>query len=523
MSFQGNQREVDSLVGHEILGADDGAQMAQLTQIQVAQIVSNAVSQALTHQIQQFQTPIKFDVPAVEGDSTASWLTWSQRVLYQARASGFEDELTAAEGDGLSVGADVFDSSNVDPVRLRNAHVAWMTLINICSGMTLEIVQRSNAPNDAWRNLESHYRAKKTREILRLSHEINGKTMEPGGDPFKFMMEIDRLAADLHRLGENSVTELRKCVIIVSGLSADFEMECRMLENNPAGLNRAEIDRVVGNQYNILLRQQQDSKALSASQRPVTANRRKGKNRRPHHKFDGNCFNCGKKGHRAGDCRSAKKSEKPGAADDQKEGGGSGRCYICGSGEHFAHRHCGLCKSLEHRTRYCEERGAEKGAMLAKLTVPAVPEVRAVAAMVGTARGTRKEERESDSGATFHMSHIRAGMSAYKKASPGTNVEIAGGNILPVDGFGRIEVDLDQPGHTTKMVKMDDVAYVPGLSRNLLSTIKAVEQWGKPLTYYRNKAVWGFRGRNRVFSNSAPVRDCFQLQARDGSRGRRWL
>ena len=196
---------------------------------------------------QQFQTPIKFVVPASEGDSTASWLTWSQRTLDQARASGFEDGLTAAEGDGLSVGADVFDSSNVNPVRLRNAHVTWMTLINSCSGMALEIMQRSNAPNDAWRNLESHYRAKGTRDKLRLSHEINGKTMEPAGDPFKFMMEIDRLAADLHRLGDKSVTELRKCIIIVSDLSADFEMKCRMLENNPAGLNRAEIERVVGN------------------------------------------------------------------------------------------------------------------------------------------------------------------------------------------------------------------------------------------------------------------------------------
>ena len=64
-------------------------------------------------------------MPAFVGDSTASWLTWSQRVLYQARASSIEYELTAAEGDGLSVGADIFDSSsNVDPVRLRNAHVA---------------------------------------------------------------------------------------------------------------------------------------------------------------------------------------------------------------------------------------------------------------------------------------------------------------------------------------------------------------------------------------------------------------
>ena len=217
MSAQGTQGEVDLLVGvgHEIPGANDGAQVVQLTQVEIAQIVSNAVSQALTHQIQQLgdslpsttaanhvtqntsavqqcQPPIKFDVPAFEGDSTASWLTWSQRVLYQARASGFENELTAAVGDGLSVGADVFDSSNVDPVRLRNAHAAWMILINSCSGTALEIVQHSDAPNEAWRNLEFHYRAKGTREILRLSHEINGKTMEPGSDPFKFMMKVDR-------------------------------------------------------------------------------------------------------------------------------------------------------------------------------------------------------------------------------------------------------------------------------------------------------------------------------------------
>ena len=70
-------------------------------------------------------------------------------------------------------------------------------------------MQRSNAPNDAWTNLESHYKEKGTREILRLSHEINGKTTEPGGDPFKFMMEVDRLASDLRRLGDKSVTELR--------------------------------------------------------------------------------------------------------------------------------------------------------------------------------------------------------------------------------------------------------------------------------------------------------------------------
>ena len=124
------------------------------------------------------------------------------------------------------------------------------------------------------------------------------------------MMEVDKLAGDLHRLGDKSVTKLRSYVIIVSGLSADFEMECRMLENNPDGLNRGEIERVVGNQYNRLLKQQQDSKALSASRGSITANRENGKNRRLCNKFEEKCFNCGKKGHRAVDCRSTKKKSK---------------------------------------------------------------------------------------------------------------------------------------------------------------------------------------------------------------------
>ena len=75
----------------------------------------------------------------------------------------------------------------------------------------------------------------------------------------------------------------------------------------------------------------------------------------------------------------------------------------------------------------------------------------------------------------------RAEMTAYEKVSPGTTVEVADGTILLVDGFGTIEVDLDQPSTTNKPVKMVTVAYMSGLSRSLLSTRKAEEKWGKPL------------------------------------------
>ena len=57
--------------------------------------------------------------------------------------------MTEANREGLSVGADVFDQSDVDLGRLRNALTAWMTLIDNCRGVTLESVERSKAPNDA--------------------------------------------------------------------------------------------------------------------------------------------------------------------------------------------------------------------------------------------------------------------------------------------------------------------------------------------------------------------------------------
>ena len=122
--------------------------------------------------------------------------------------------------------------------------------------------------------------------------------MQPGEGPFQSMMEIDRLAADLHRLGDRLETELRKCVVIVAGLSADYEVEVRMLENNPASLDRTEIERVVGNQYSTFVRQQYDSKALSSLRSTTTVDRGE-KERRPRNRFESNCFNCGRKGHRA--------------------------------------------------------------------------------------------------------------------------------------------------------------------------------------------------------------------------------
>ena len=124
-----------------------------------------------------------------------------------------------------------------------------------------------------------------------------------------------------------------------------------MLENNRTGFESTEIENVVGNQYFRLIKHQHNSKVLSASKR-TTKTDRGVKNRRPPNYFQGNCYICEKKGHRAEKCRSTKKKfEKSRDAADRKKGGGRGKCYVCGSEEHFSHKRCGLFRRFEHRTR----------------------------------------------------------------------------------------------------------------------------------------------------------------------------
>ena len=147
--------------------------------------------------------------------------------------------------------------------------------------------------------------------------------------------------------------------------------------------------------------------------------------------------------------------------------------------------------------------------MLAKINVSANSEVGLIAATIGA---DGKEEWDLGSGASFHMSHTQAGMTAYKNAPAGTTVGVADGITLTVDGFGTVEVDLDQPGTTTNLVKMVSVPYMPGLSWNLLSTRKAVEQRGKPLVFYETKTVLGFPGEKSLVFNFCPARDCFPPQ-----------
>lgn len=80
----------------------------------------------------------------------------------------------------------------------------------------------------------------------------------------------------------------------------------------------------------------------------------------------------------------------------------------------------------------------------------------------------------------------RNSLNDHKPTAPGKLVEVANKTLVPVQGYGGIELGLQQPSCTTA-VKPKNVAYLSALGRNL-STRHASETSGGPFINYLNKA-----------------------------------
>ena len=97
------------------------------------------------------------------------------------------------------------------------------------------------------------------------------------------------------------------------------------------------------------------------------------------------------------------------------------------------------------------------------------------------ARGAPRERRKdeywvADSGATENMTQDSSNLEDYTPPPPGGEVEIAGGNFLPVAVYGRLRLLVDQDNGTfkgaTRELTLDRVARVPKLGRHNLLLAK---------------------------------------------------
>ena len=135
------------------------------------------------------------------------WNAWSKVYMAQISVLGCEDVLTTPAAQGVKVGAENFDGSQVHSETLRKAKQGWVSLITNCKGVAFEIVQGADSPSQAWRQLVQPYRASGVKEWRRLPLDFYSMKMELREHSRQFFLRVDRLVKEMERVGRSTLEQ----------------------------------------------------------------------------------------------------------------------------------------------------------------------------------------------------------------------------------------------------------------------------------------------------------------------------
>ena len=144
------------------------------------------------------------------------------------------------------------------------------------------------------------------------------------------------------------------------------------------------------------------------------------------------------------------------------------------------------------------------------------------------ARGAPCERHEdeywvADSGATENITQDASNLEDYTPPPPGEDIESANGVFLPVAGYGRLRLLVDQDNGTFKGAtrELNRVAHVPELGRhNLLSAKRLTTAFDAPMRVYPATATIEphFGRKTLVFRSLAQKLRFGSPQVSDGSK-----
>ena len=480
---------------------------------------------------------LKIDFKEFSGEPE-DWNTWSRVHHAQLSALGCADALTAEGDDDIKIGAGGYEDGNYDPVKLRAAHQAWVSLMTTCKGVAFEIVQGAESPGKAWSRLVQHYRASGLKERRRLTVDFYTMKMELGEHPRKFLLRVDQMVKELERV-ERPVDPKDVDIVILSGLTSQYDAEVRMLESSSDWPTREWIERAVINQYDRL-----KSEQSAAGNHAMLAGRGNGHDSKP---SPPRCPLCSRTGHTAKGCREyvvTKRDHKPnghqggnsknGGNKHNKRRGEKGKsqhkdgskliragCYFC-EGPHKSedcpHRLESTAAPAESQPKH----GGFIGSVRRSLNSGMIASIGSGSALTANVTIQRQDEVwVGDSGATEHMTQDPSGLEDYELAPVGQRVEVAGGTHLPIAGYGSLRLLVDQGlgdfRGPARELALERVAHVPNLGQhNLLSVKRLAQSFDAPMRFYPAAAVIRPRrgGKPLIFRPLRPEYGLLEIKVR---------
>ena len=166
--------------------------------------------------------------------------------LSQARILGFADKQVAT--NEIKVGNEDFNSLVSTRCERSARPRRGFSFITICKGTAPEIMQSTDSPSVAWRELLQWYRARGLKEKSTLMRDFNSLKMELVEDPIKFTVRVDRVARELRQVGK-TVDVGDKNLAILNGLMEEYTVDRRMLGAEDHKRTRAHSEKVNLNRY----------------------------------------------------------------------------------------------------------------------------------------------------------------------------------------------------------------------------------------------------------------------------------
>ena len=268
--------------------------------------------------------PIKIDFKKFSGEPE-DWTTWSRVHRAQLSALGCADALTQTAGDEMKVDRDDFDRGSVDPNQLRKAQQTWVSLVTSCKGVAFDIANAEESASEAWVKLVQHYQTSGLKERQRLTIDFHMTKMELGEHPQKFLFGVDQMVKELERV-DRPVDSKGIDIVILSGLTPQYDTEVYMLESSSEWPTREWIERAVINQYERL-----ESEKSAAGSRAMLSARGHRRDDTPPTRYP----LCSRAGHSALECRQfqiTRREKKPNRYQRDGEHGGNGRGGSNGGG-----------------------------------------------------------------------------------------------------------------------------------------------------------------------------------------------
>ena len=147
-------------------------------------------------------------------------------------------------GSDTKVNRDDFDRGSANPERLHKAQQVWVSLVTPCKGVAFDIMSTKDFASEAWAKLVQHYQASGIKEHRRLTIDFYMMKMERGEHPQKFLLRVDQMVKELERV-DRPVDPKDIDIVILSGLTPQYDAEVRMLESSSDWPTREWIERAV--------------------------------------------------------------------------------------------------------------------------------------------------------------------------------------------------------------------------------------------------------------------------------------